>query len=247
MSDLRIGRSALLLAICGFLAVAATFFVPAVFVLCALFGAATLVLGLMSARTRVSRIGLLIGLVALPGITFLASRYERDVHVPNHATEVYFSPNGGCTDAVVTQIASAKRSVLVQAYSFTSEPIADALVAAHRRGVDVKIILDLKRLNEKKNKADFMYANDIEPLLDEEKGDAHNKLMIIDSSTVITGSMNFSKNGEYKNAENLLVLHDRSLATMYTSNWNIHARHSYLYTQMSQVLGSSPNLATEEE
>ena len=50
---------------------------------------------------------------------------------------VYFSPNGGCTDAIVASLRAAKQSVLVQAYSFTSAPIAEALVNAHRRGVKV--------------------------------------------------------------------------------------------------------------
>ena len=55
---------------------------------------------------------------------------------------VYFSPNGGCTDAITNAIASAKQSIHVQAYSFTSAPIAKSLVDAHRRGVNVKVILD---------------------------------------------------------------------------------------------------------
>jgi phosphatidylserine/phosphatidylglycerophosphate/cardiolipin synthase-like enzyme len=48
--------------------------------------------------------------------------------------EVYFSPHGGCTEAVVIELDKAESSVLVQAYSFTSAPIAKALVAAHERG-----------------------------------------------------------------------------------------------------------------
>ncbi|SRR6266540_747290 len=49
--------------------------------------------------------------------------------------EVYFSPKGGCTEAVVDALSKAKTTVLVQAYSFTSPPIAKALTEAHRRGV----------------------------------------------------------------------------------------------------------------
>jgi len=48
---------------------------------------------------------------------------------------VYFSPMGGATDAVVREVNAAKTQVLVQAYSFTSAPIAKALVDVHKRGV----------------------------------------------------------------------------------------------------------------
>jgi len=56
--------------------------------------------------------------------------------------EVYFSPHGGCTDAIVRELGNAHSTVLVQAYSFTSAPIAKALLEAHRRGVKVQVILD---------------------------------------------------------------------------------------------------------
>jgi len=55
---------------------------------------------------------------------------------------VYFSPHGGCTDAIVKELDAAKESVLVQAYEFTSAPIAKALMEAHKRGVKVQVILD---------------------------------------------------------------------------------------------------------
>jgi len=44
--------------------------------------------------------------------------------------EVYFSPRGGATEAVVREIDHARREILVQAYSFTSPKISQALVQA---------------------------------------------------------------------------------------------------------------------
>jgi len=54
--------------------------------------------------------------------------------------EVYFSPRGGCTDAIIKELNKAKSCVLVQAYSFTSAPIAKALLSAHKRGVNVEVV-----------------------------------------------------------------------------------------------------------
>jgi phosphatidylserine/phosphatidylglycerophosphate/cardiolipin synthase-like enzyme len=58
---------------------------------------------------------------------------------------VYFSPNGGATEAIVRELKEAKTEILVQAYNFTSKEIAKALVDAKKRGVHVEIILDKKK------------------------------------------------------------------------------------------------------
>jgi phosphatidylserine/phosphatidylglycerophosphate/cardiolipin synthase-like enzyme len=68
--------------------------------------------------------------------------------------EVYFSPKGGCTDAIVRELNKAKTTILIQAYSFTSTPIAKALLGAHKRGVKVEVILDKSQRNDKYSSAD---------------------------------------------------------------------------------------------
>ena len=144
--------------------------------------------------------------------------------------EVYFSPHGGCTAAVVREIGEAQKTLLVQAYSFTSAPIADAVAEAHRRGVAVAVLLDKSQRTEKYSSADFLLHNGVTTLIDDDHNIAHNKIMIIDGRTVITGSFNFSKNAENENAENLLVIRDEKLAAIYTDNWQAHRQHSEPYT-----------------
>ena len=139
---------------------------------------------------------------------------------------VYFSPKGGCTEAAVSAIAGAKRSVLVQAYSFTSAPIAEALANAHKRGVNVQVILDKSNLHEEYSAADSLIQAGIPTWIDSAHAIAHNKVMVIDGETVITGSFNFTKAAEEHNAENLLIVHDAKLAARYVENWQAHAAHS---------------------
>ncbi len=143
--------------------------------------------------------------------------------------KVYFSPAGGATAAVVQALNNAGNEVLVQAYSFTSAPIAEALVAAHRRGVKVTVILDSSQRTEKYSEADFLAHNGIPTLIDAAHAIAHNKVMVLDSAVVLTGSFNFTKAAEEKNAENLLVINDPVLAQKYAENWRAHARHSEPY------------------
>ena len=143
--------------------------------------------------------------------------------------EVYFSPKGGCTEAVVKELSNAKTGILVQAYSFTSTPIAKALLEAHKRGVKVQVILDKSQRTEKYSEADFLVNVGILIRIDAQHAIAHNKVMVIDDATVITGSFNFTKNAEANNAENLLVIRSPALAAKYTANWEVHADHSEPY------------------
>jgi phosphatidylserine/phosphatidylglycerophosphate/cardiolipin synthase-like enzyme len=152
------------------------------------------------------------------------------VRAPGEITwSVYFSPHGGCTEAIIRELDVARTSVYVQAYSFTSVPIAQALVRAYRRGVRVEVILDKEQRTAKYSEADFLTHQGVPTFIDDRHAIAHNKVMIIDETTVITGSFNFSKQAETSNAENLLVLRDRELASRYFAAWQKHRAHSDSY------------------
>jgi len=120
------------------------------------------------------------------------------IHATAADIQVYFSPNGGCTEAVVRELGKAKSTVLVQAYSFTSAPIAKALVEAKKRGVKIQVILDKSQRREKYTEADFLLHAGVPTWIDAKHAIAHNKIMVIDSHTVLTGSFNFTKAAEEK-------------------------------------------------
>ncbi|RJP22703.1 MAG: phospholipase D family protein [Deltaproteobacteria bacterium] len=144
--------------------------------------------------------------------------------------DVFFSPRGGATEAVVRELGNAKKEILVQAYSFTSAPIAKALVDAHKRGVKVTVVLDKSQRTAKYSSATFLSNIGIPTHIDAKHAIAHNKIMIIDQATIITGSFNFTKQAEEKNAENLLVIRgDDALVKKYIANFDEHLGHSEKY------------------
>lgn len=151
------------------------------------------------------------------------------VDKPPPTVQAYFSPKGGCTEAIVDALSRSKKSVFVQAYSFTSAPIAKALVDAHKRGVRVEVILDKSQRSEKYSSADFVAHAGITTFIDAKHAIAHNKVMVLDESTVITGSFNFTTAAEQHNAENLLVIQASALASKYLANWKAHEGHSEGY------------------
>ena len=129
------------------------------------------------------------------------------------------------------EIDHAKKEILVQAYSFTSKPIAKALLDAHKRGVKVEVILDKSQRSEKYSSADFMVHAGITTYIDSAHAIAHNKIMCLDRVTLISGSFNFTKAAEEKNAENLLIIKgNKPLTGRYIKNYLEHRSHSELYT-----------------
>ena len=76
---------------------------------------------------------------------------------------VYFSPQGGCTEAVATAVANARTSLHVQAYSFSSYPIIKAIIAAQTRGVRVEVILDQSQRTERYSVLPALLAAQVPP------------------------------------------------------------------------------------
>jgi phosphatidylserine/phosphatidylglycerophosphate/cardiolipin synthase-like enzyme len=140
---------------------------------------------------------------------------------------VHFSPKGGCTEAIVRELARARREVLVQAYSFTCPAIAEALASARKRGVEVRVLLD--RSNEKETYSELgeLEKHGLALMIDAHHAIAHNKVMVIDCRTVLTGSFNFTRQAEQENAENLLVVRgDPDVIAAYRQNFQTHWEHA---------------------
>ncbi|MDR3424434.1 MAG: phospholipase D family protein [Alphaproteobacteria bacterium] len=139
------------------------------------------------------------------------------------SVEVAFSPNGGATDLVIKAIQSARQSIRIAAYSFTSRPIAAALIAAHREGIDVEVVVDHGQIEKSNHSVTAALITAKIPLrVDIIHTLQHDKYMVIDGKTVETGSFNYTAAAEQHNSENVLVLWNApKLAAAYGDNWKI--------------------------
>ena len=138
---------------------------------------------------------------------------------------VYFTPPAGAAQAIVKTIDSSQREVLVQAYGFTHNAIAQAIIRAHQRGVKVSVLLDQKSDHTNRYVVDLFNNSQINMRQDGKHAIAHNKVMVIDESIVITGSFNFTNSAETRNAENFLILKSPPLANRYKEEWLQHWAH----------------------
>ena len=136
--------------------------------------------------------------------------------------EVGFSPEGSALQLVLNTIDSARQSIRLMGYSFTSPDVVKALVAAHRRGVDVKIVLDDRGNRGKASVAAMnIIVNAGIPLrTNGHYAIQHDKVFVVDQQTVESGSFNYTMSAARKNSENALVIHDvPQLAQTYLAHW----------------------------
>ena len=175
----------------------------------------------------------------------LLLRAVRRRFVVQTSVSSHFSPKGGCTDAIVRELNHARREILMQAYSFTCTTIAAALTAARARGVSVRIILD--RANEKETYSRELACyrkQGLDVLIDAHHAIAHNKIIIVDRRTIITGSFNFTRQAEHENAENLLIIKGRpDLVHDYVQNFLAHQAHSQKPGTIASDAPSIPQVA----
>ena len=111
-------------------------------------------------------------------------------------------PTATCGTMIADQINQAKSTIYMQAYGLTHPQIINALIKAKQRGVGVRVLLDRSNLTQKYSKMKELEAAGIEVTIDKVPGIAHNKIIILDNRTTITGSFNFTVSADTRNAEN---------------------------------------------
>lgn len=153
----------------------------------------------------------LLALAFVPAISFAARNIE-----------VGFSPEGGAQELVLKTINDATKSIRMMAFSFSAPDIMNALVAAQKRGVDVQIVIDQNGNVSGKSLQAMRYVahNGVKLRTDNHYRIQHDKVIIVDGSTVETGSFNFAKTAESKNSENVIVIHNApDLVAEYLAHW----------------------------
>lgn len=164
---------------------------------------------------------------------FDAPERQETTRVAGQASvRVFFSPEHNVAGAMISVLRHARRQVLVQSFSFTHEEIAGALLEAHRRGVEVRVIADREQTEKMEyGQVPGLARAGVPVWLDGNHQSAHNKVMVIDAGTptavVITGSFNFTRAAQHKNAENtVLISGNDALVEAYLQNWHRHLVHS---------------------
>jgi len=131
---------------------------------------------------------------------------------------VYFSPDGECEAKVIEWIVKANYTLHILIYSFTLDSVSDALVDAQNRGIEVKVVFEKSQIQSyseywKLKNAGVPVRNDTN------SKSMHHKVMIVDGVVVLTGSFNWSQNGQDNNNENLMIIDGEDVASRYSEEF----------------------------
>ncbi|MEL6343369.1 MAG: phospholipase D-like domain-containing protein [Myxococcota bacterium] len=141
--------------------------------------------------------------------------------------QVWFSPDASLTDQLVGEMNAAANTLDVAIYTFTSEPIRDAMIDAGTRGVTVRAVIDssefgavndsiardLDAANVQVRRLGGFSNTTSDPKM-------HHKFAVVDDQAVISGSFNYTYSADEANHENLMLIRDPALAGQFTSAFN---------------------------
>jgi len=135
--------------------------------------------------------------------------------------DTYFSPDDSTATEIINLIRGADESIYFSAFSFTSDPIAEALIQKSELGITVTGIFEESQYHSNRGgEYDNLLEAGLDVRLDGNPRNMHHKFFIIDEEIVITGSYNFSRSAEERNDENTLIIYNAEVAKLFLTEFN---------------------------
>ena len=154
--------------------------------------------------------------------------------------KVYFSLYNDPESIIIEKIDNAKDFINIAMYTFTDREIAQSILKAKDRGVDVKIYLDRSQVNAKYTKSRYFINNGIKNIrISSNNYIMHNKFAVIDNEMVITGSYNWTASAGERNNENLLVIDDKNIIKEYQNQFNILWNNKYSLERYQELISKT--------
>lgn len=154
------------------------------------------------------------------GDNILAETPNPRVTIEGTPVDTYFSPDDGVQPILVDLLNEAQQSIYFLAFSFTADPLGNAIRARAEEGVTVAGVMDEEQVNSNVGtEFDLFKQAGLDVYRDGNPGQMHHKLMILDEQIVIFGSYNFTNSAETKNDENLVVIYSQPLAARFLSEF----------------------------
>jgi phosphatidylserine/phosphatidylglycerophosphate/cardiolipin synthase-like enzyme len=138
------------------------------------------------------------------------------VTVDGTPLDIYFSPDDHVQAALIDLLNNAQSSIYFLAYSFTADPLGEAIRRRAAAGIKVSGVMEAEQVaSNSGTEYDAFRAAGLDVRLDGNQGQMHHKVMIIDGQIVVTGSYNFSASAENTNDENVMVIYNPDIALLY--------------------------------
>lgn len=135
--------------------------------------------------------------------------------------QVFFTnPDGESVieDTLIAIIDNAEKTIFLAGYSFDLHRVSNALIRAHNRGLDVRIVCERERINS--GRYPELASAGIPVIPDDDQAITHDKYIVIDTFWVWTGSANFTYTSFYDDANNAIIIGNRNSAIAYLNDFS---------------------------
>ena len=134
-------------------------------------------------------------------------------------SEAHFSPNEGCVSRINRLFESARRSADVCVYTITDDRIKDAILAAHRRKVAIRIISDNEKSGDLGSDVEQLMRAGVPVRVDRSEYHMHHKYAIFDNTQLLTGSYNWTRSAAKYNEENFIITSESALVNAFRNEF----------------------------
>jgi len=142
-------------------------------------------------------------------------------------TQAAFSPGEECRALIQQEIKRSQRAIDICVFTITDQPLRDAILAAHNRGVAVRILTDQDKANDLGSDIDYLMRHGVDVLLDTSPWHMHHKFALFDGARLLNGSFNWTRSASERNQENLTLTDNPKIvaafATEFESLWTRHS------------------------
>jgi cardiolipin hydrolase len=126
--------------------------------------------------------------------------------------QIAFSPGPDCRKMIISEIANSEDTLDICVFTISDNQIKDAIISAHHRGIQVRIISDNFKMYDEGSDISELSSEGIEVKVDASEFHMHHKFMVVDAKRLLTGSYNWTRTAELQNSENIIVLEDISIS-----------------------------------
>ncbi|VAW67570.1 hypothetical protein MNBD_GAMMA09-2281 [hydrothermal vent metagenome] len=134
-------------------------------------------------------------------------------------SSAYFSPGKDCRNNIIRLIKGAKKTVSICVFTISDNKITQAIMDAHNRGIDVSIISDNDKANDRGSDIYQLMDKGLNVILDDSPYHMHHKFMLVDSRVLLSGSFNWTRSASDVNQENILISYDDDLVSLFNQNF----------------------------
>ncbi len=133
--------------------------------------------------------------------------------------EAHFSPGEDCRRQLLDLLVSARNSIDISVFTISDDRLSDAILAAHKRGVNVRLITDNDKARDQGSDVFYLIDLGLPVRMDASENHMHHKFAVIDKKILVNGSFNWTRSATDYNQENILVTDEPKLVTAYLSEF----------------------------